>query len=124
MIAPIIILTALASQSSAAIADTNGAGGLLSESTEKRVSVKLGNILTAAAAIGIIWIADIYEIIVYASKAFVAYYALQCLQATIMAARKRHVIDASIYSVGVIIAFIVLGLAIPAEAYRSPRPHQ
>ncbi len=116
IIAPMIILTALASQSSAAIADTNGAGGLLSEATGKRVSVKVGNILTAAAAIAIIWIADIYEIIVYASKAFVGYYALQCIQATVMAARKRHSIDASIYAVGVIIAFIVLILAVPASA--------
>lgn len=116
VMAPLIIITALASQSSAAIADLNGAGGLLSETAGKRVSVKLGNILTALAAIAVTWFADIYEIIVYASKAFVIYYALQCLQAANSARVNKRWIRCALYIGGLLVAVCVVLFAIPAEA--------
>jgi hypothetical protein len=84
-VAPLLILTALASQLSAAVADMNGAGGLLAGASAGRLPVRLGNLLTALVAIAITWTANIYEIITYASKMFVIYYALQALQATLAA---------------------------------------
>jgi hypothetical protein len=115
-LAPMLIIAALASQSSAAIADMNGAGGLLSESSGKRLSVNLGNLATALVAIAITWVADIYEIITYASKAFVAYYALQCLQAAVSAAHKRQFGSAALFGSGVAIAVAIVIFAIPAGA--------
>lgn len=115
-IAPIIILAALASQSSAAIADTNGAGGLLAEGSNKRISVRIGNIATAAAAIGITWAANIYEIIVYASKAFVLYYAIQCLQATAAAVRARKWGHAALFGAALVLAAGIVIFAAPADA--------
>lgn len=116
LVAPLIILTALASQLSAAVADMNGAGGLLSESTGRRLSVKIGNLVTAAAAIGLIWISDIYEIITLASKMFVAFYALQSLQAAWSAWRVGKKAKAGLYACGVLIALAVIIFAIPAAA--------
>lgn len=116
LVTPMLLAAALASQSSAAIADMNGAGGLLSEITGKRVSVNLGNLATAGAAIAITWSADIFEIITYASKAFVAYYGLQALLAGWIALRRRDYGLATLYSLGVALAVVVIIFAIPAEA--------
>ncbi|WP_374570527.1 hypothetical protein [Phenylobacterium sp.] len=115
-VGPLIILTALASQLSAAVADMNGAGGLLAEASGRRLKVRLGNLITAVAAIGVTWSGDIYEIITYASKAFVAYYALQCLQATVSAVKLRRPWTAGLSAFGLVLAVIVIVFAVPAEA--------
>jgi len=84
-VAPALIIAALASQLSAAVADLNGSGGLLIESLGKWLSLKWGYAVTIIVALVITWTANIYEIISYASRAFVAYYALQSLQALMTA---------------------------------------
>lgn len=89
-LAPVIIVAALASQFSAGVADTSGAGGLASETARKRISPRVGYALTAGAAILITWSTDIYGIIVWASKAFVAYYGLQSAIAFALALRGEH----------------------------------
>lgn len=115
LVMPVIVIMALASQLSASVADTSGAGGLISESTGKRMSANLGHLITALAAIAITWLADIYQIITYASQAFVAYYALQSLQATLSAWRLGFKWRAAIYAVGIVIALVVVVFAIPAK---------
>jgi len=117
-LAPLVITTALASQLSAAIADMNGAGGLIRSASSNRITVKWGYTATAGVAIFITFTANIFEIIVYASKAFVAYYALQSLTAAALSfygGRRDHG-RALAYMGGVIIAILVLWLGIPAEA--------
>jgi len=113
-VAPLIICVALASQLSAAIADMNGAGGLLSESTQKRLRVNAGNLVTALMAIAITWAADIFEIITYASKAFVIYYALQSSQAAIAAWGRGRYGLAALFGAGVLFAVAVVVFAVPA----------
>jgi len=115
LVMPAIVLMALASQLSAAVADTSGAGGLISEATKRKVSVNIGHLVTALAAIAITWVADIYQIITYASQAFVTYYALQSLQATMSAWRLGRRWRAAVYAVGIVIALLVVVFAIPAE---------
>ena len=68
-------------------------------------------------AILITFTANIFEIIVYASKAFVAYYLLQSLTAAILSVKHGHrdYGRTAAYTVGVIIAIFVLWLGIPAE---------
>ncbi|MDI1252682.1 hypothetical protein [Thermomonas sp.] len=115
LVMPVIVIMALASQLSAAVADTSGAGGLIAESTSKRMPVNIGHLVTALAAIAITWLADIYQIITYASQAFVAYYALQSLQAMLSAWKLGRKWRAAIYAVGIVIALVVVVFAVPAE---------
>jgi hypothetical protein len=115
-VAPMIVVAALASQLSAACADMNGAGGLLEESSGRRVSVKAGNLTTAVVALAITWSANIYQIIAYASQAFVAYYALQSLQAAHSAWRMRRPGRVALFVGATLLALIVVVFAIPAQA--------
>ncbi|WHH50826.1 hypothetical protein QFA96_24650 [Pseudomonas sp. Ap32] len=115
-VAPLLIAAALASQSSAAIADMNGASGLLAEATHSRISVNAGSLVTALVAIGITWGASIYEIITYASKAFVAYYALQSLQAIMSSLRRSQFANAAMFAVGLLIAVCVMLLGKPVAS--------
>ena len=118
LVAPLIIVTALASQLSAAVADMNGAGGLVAEIGKVRLPVKFGYAATAVAAIFITWVANIYEIITYASKAFVIYYGLQSLQAALSSARQKGAVRqlwAWFYGIGVVLALVIVIFAIPAE---------
>ena len=115
-VAPLLIVAALASQSSAAVADMNGAGGLLSETTKSRLSVNAGNLATALVAIGITWSANIYEIIAYASKAFLGYYALQSVQAVRSSIEHRQFGRALLFAVAVLLAIAAIVLGTPAAA--------
>jgi hypothetical protein len=114
--APMIIIAALASQSSAAVADMNGAGGLLSESLGNRVNVRLGNLITALVAIAITWSANIYEIITDATRAFVLYYVLQSVQATLAAHRRGQRGRMVVYLCGTVLAIVIVIFATPVQA--------
>lgn len=116
-VAPVIIITALASQLSAAVADMNGAGGLIRSASGDRLHVKWGYVGTATVAILITFTANILEIIVYASKAFVLYYGLQSATAALLAVQhgNRDYGRSAAYAAGVGIAVLVLWLGIPAE---------
>lgn len=117
LVMPLIIVTALASQLSAAVADTSGAGGLLAETSKQRISPKIGYGIAAVAAIYMTWSADIFEIITYASKAFVLYYGLQSLQAAIWQADEPQgalMLKRGLYGAGVVLAVVVLLFAVPA----------
>ena len=114
-LAPMIIIAALASQLSAAVADLNGAGGLIAESSKKRVPVRFGNLIAAGAAIAITWTANIYEIIAYASQAFVIFYALPSLQAKLSATRRGNYGAAAFFGVLVLFGLVILIFARPAS---------
>jgi hypothetical protein len=118
VVAPLIIFAALASQLSAAVADMNGAGGLLSAATIGRVPVRGGYVATAAVALAITWLADIYEIIVYASKAFVLYYGLQSGLAAFIAFRPGadfNFLRGLLFVFGTVLSVLVLLFGIPAD---------
>lgn len=118
-VAPMLILAALASQLSAAVADINGSSGLLAENLRQWVSVRLGYVVTVVAALGLTWTANIYEIISYASRAFVAYYALQSLLALISTWRKgkhRPTAPLAVFALAFGLALFILVFAAPASA--------
>ena len=77
ILGPLLIIAALSSQFSAAIADTEGSGGLFEELTDGRFSAKGGYLLLALIGVALTWAADIFEIVSYASRAFALYYGLQ-----------------------------------------------
>ncbi|MWD27908.1 hypothetical protein E0K89_010525 [Aquicoccus sp. SCR17] len=83
IVAPILpillIFAAISAQFSAAVADTGGSGGLLAELTRRRLSPRGGYLLLTVVGLVLTWVASVFEIISYASRAFAAYYALQSL---------------------------------------------
>jgi hypothetical protein len=118
IVTPLIILAALASQFSAAIADMNGAGGLLSAASGHKISMRTGYLITAAVALGVTWSASIFEIIVYASKAFVFYYGLQSVLAATACwqSQEPHRIGKTIlYIAAIMLSLAVLIFGISAE---------
>jgi hypothetical protein len=80
-----LIAAALAAQFSAAVADTIGCGGMTEDVTRKRIRETWSYVGVAGLGIAITWIADVFQIIALASRAFALYYALQCAVATLFA---------------------------------------
>ena len=114
-----LIVAAIMSQFSAAVADTVGAGCLASESSREKLSTNKGYLVVSILAIILVWTADLLEIITFASRAFAIYYLLQCVVALIASRhhykrRACHLYQARFGTVAAILAFIVI-FAIPAE---------
>lgn len=115
----LLILAALMSQLSAGIADTVGAGGLVVEETENRVSERLAYPVLIAFSIALIWLFDIFEVIAIASRTFAFYYMMQAVIAIIvtrklLTGRKRTQQTVWFSLLAVILALIVV-FALPAE---------
>jgi hypothetical protein len=114
-----LIVAAIMSQFSAAVADTVGAGCLASESSSRRISTNYGYLIVSIFAIILIWTADLLEIITFASRAFALYYLLQCVIALIVSChlsehKGYRLCRAHFATVATILALIVV-FAIPAE---------
>jgi hypothetical protein len=76
-----LVVTAVLSQMSAATADTVAADGNLRQRVGGRMRHPLPFLVTGAAATLLVWLVPTFAIIAIASRAFAAYYALQCLVA-------------------------------------------
>jgi hypothetical protein len=117
-----LIIAAIMSQFSAAVADTVGAGCLASESSRGKLSTNKGYLLVSGLAIVLVWTADLLEIISFASRAFALYYLLQCVVAIMASyhhnANKAYLLHCArcthIATVASILTFIVI-FAIPAK---------
>ena len=114
-----LIVAAIMSQFSAAVADTVGAGCLASESSSRRISTNYGYLIVSLFAILLVWTADLLGIIAFASRAFALYYLLQCVVALIAGhhyyERKAYCLHCTHFAtVATILAFIVV-FAIPAK---------
>jgi hypothetical protein len=114
-----LIVAAIMSQFSAAVADTVGAGCLASESSNGKLSANKGYLVVSILAIILIWTADLLEIISFASRAFAVYYLLQCVVAIMAShhhyrdkAYRLYILRFTILAS--ILAFIVI-FAIPAK---------
>ncbi|MCJ9430507.1 hypothetical protein [Kordiimonas marina] len=112
---PLLSLAALASQFSAAVADTGGGGGLMSELSGGSLKANWGYTLLCACALFITWQADIYEIIAYASRAFAAYYMLQAGLATMLTWRAGERTRAGFHAAACLLGAAILLFGLPAE---------
>lgn len=120
LVAPVLpvllVVAALAAQFSAAVADTGGCGGLTEEVTHGKVKAGTAFLIIASVGIALTWVADIYSIIAYASRAFAAYYALQCSVACVFAVRHDgNRLRASWYAVLGTLAVGIVVFGSPAE---------
>jgi hypothetical protein len=104
----LLVAAALAAQFSAAVADTGGSGGLISELSRNRIAPRRAYGVTVGVGLAITWSADVFEIIAYASRAFAAYYAVQSALAA-WRTRGSAPTRAALYA-----ALALLGLAIAA----------
>jgi len=114
-----LIVAAIMSQFSAAVADTVGAGCMASESSSGKLSTNYGYLVVSLFAIILIWTADLLEIISFASRAFALYYLLQCVIALIVSChlcehKGYRLCRAHFATVATILAFVVV-FAIPAK---------
>lgn len=77
-----LVFGALSAQSSAAVADTAGAGGLFAELSNDYIKPSHAYALVGGIGIALTWTQDIFVIIAYASRAFAIYYTAQAALAT------------------------------------------
>ncbi|MFC4669282.1 hypothetical protein ACFO5X_12015 [Seohaeicola nanhaiensis] len=107
VVAPILplllVAAALSAQFSAAVADTGGAGGLVSELTGGRLTPRQAYVVLVTLGLLLTWTSNIFEIISYASRGFALYYALQSAIACVASSGARR---------GAFAALTVLGVAI------------
>ncbi|WP_025322604.1 hypothetical protein [Deferrisoma camini] len=116
---PILLsVAAIGSQFSAAVADTEGAGGLIEDITHRRVPVRYAYLLILLVTVALAWSTDVNGIIAYASRAFALFYTLQCIVAVIVAweARDlpRHRLRAAGFAGLAVACFAVFTLGLPA----------
>ena len=111
LVAPLVIAAVL-SQFSAAVADTLAATGNMEEVTHEHLKSKWGTILVGGGAIALSWSASTHEIIAIASRAFAFYYMLQCLVAiTVSKSVGQRV---GMVAIAIVLAFITI-FAVPAS---------
>lgn len=121
ILGPLLIIAALSSQFSAAIADTEGSGGLVEELTHGKMSAKGGYLVLVSVGLVLTWAADVFLIISYASRAFALYYGMQAglafARARAMGARdgKPQVLKMAGFASLALIGFACALLAEPFE---------
>lgn len=86
----LLAIAAIGSQFSAAVADTEGAGGLIEDITHGKAPIRYAYLLILLVTVLLTWSTNVNEIIAYASRAFALYYTLQCVVAWIVAHRERN----------------------------------
>ncbi|MDR6513284.1 hypothetical protein J2792_004177 [Novosphingobium capsulatum] len=112
-----VLIGAVASQLSAAVADSIGSGGLINEVSRRKISVPLAFLLAGALAIVIVWLTDPFEVVALSSRAFALFYALQCALALIVSVRNGVGTAAQRIGFGAIglVCLVAAAVGAPAE---------
>jgi len=117
---PVLLsIAAIGSQFSAAVADTEGCGGLVGDITHDKLPVKYSYLLILLVTVFITWETNVNQIIAYASRAFALYYMLQCVVAGIVAWQSkdlpRRTVRMASFAFLAIICLLVFTLGLPSE---------
>lgn len=114
----ILVVSAVASQFSASVADSVGGAGLIQDLTRGRLTPHLTYPVIAAVAIGITWGTDVFRLVTLASQAFALFYFVQCAVAltltwrmTGLRARRPRI---ALFLVAGLISICVTVLGIPS----------
>jgi len=99
-----VLVAAIASQLSAAVADSIGSGGLMSELSRRKLNAPIAFSVAGALAVGVVWLTDPLQVVALSSRAFALFYACQCLLAHFVCARTGA--GSGLQRVG----FVVIGL--------------
>ncbi|MGA9659043.1 MAG: hypothetical protein WBQ60_08095 [Asticcacaulis sp.] len=90
ILAIFVLVGAVSSQLSAAIADSIGSGGLLMEVSRGRLGVRSAFMVASALSIAVVWLTDPFQVIALSSRAFAIFYALQALLAVWVSVRAER----------------------------------
>ncbi len=112
-------VAAIGSQFSAAVADNEGAGGLVGEITHHRLPMRYAYLLILLVTLAITWETDVNGIIAWASRAFALFYMLQCCVAFLVAWQlhelpRRHR-KLTLFAGLAVICLLVFALGLPSE---------
>ena len=110
----VVIGGAIASQFSASVADSIGASGLISDTSQQRVTSRHAYLLIGAVAVVVIWETNVLSIISLASRAFALFYALQSIVALLIARQRKAHGTVIWFSILAAIGFAVTLFGIPA----------
>ncbi|MFA5899855.1 MAG: hypothetical protein WC829_12180 [Hyphomicrobium sp.] len=110
-----VTIGALASQSSAAIADTLGASGLVHSNFSRYIAPRDTYPILAGIATVVTWETNVFGLVAFASRCFALYYALQCAQAASSAMSRGQRLRAVGFAGIMLIAVAVLIFGAPAE---------
>lgn len=115
----LLVIGAVMSQFSAAVADTIGTGGLIEEVSHDRISRHHVYAAAMGLALALLWSSHILTIIAYASRAFALYYGIQCAMAALHAFHCRP--EHSLWKAGYFLLLSILMLltaifALPVES--------
>ena len=121
LVAPVmgvfVLVGAVFSQLSAAIADSIGSGGLIIEVSRRKFGVRTAFLVANALAIAVVWLTDPFEVIALSSRAFALFYAVQAILAVWVTRRAKvasPLIQAGLVAVGCICAVAAI-VGAPAE---------
>ena len=117
---PILLsIAAMGSQFSAAVADNEGAGGLIQDITHKKVSTRSTYMLILIVTIVLTWETNVNEIIAYASRAFALFYMMQCMVALVIAWQSKELphrrIQILLFALLALICLAGFSLGLPSE---------
>ncbi|GAB4119473.1 MAG: hypothetical protein Kow00104_01930 [Rhodothalassiaceae bacterium] len=118
----LLVLGAVMSQFSAAIADLVGSGGTLGEAIRRPLPNPVRYPAVAGLAILLLWSVDIYAIIAWASRAFAVYYMLQAVMAALHAAHqaargeRRATGQCAFFALLSLVMLAIALFALPADA--------
>ena len=105
-----VLVGALASQLSGAVADSIGSAGLLNKVSRRRLSIPAAFAVASALAVAVVWLTDPFEVVAVASRCFALFYALQCVIALMVAWRMGNA------SMPHRVCFVLIGLVCIAAA--------
>jgi len=117
----LLLVAATASQLSAALADTIGGGGLLKELVKLRLSTNVYYMLIIVLALILVWVANVFEIINFASKGFALYYLIQVLIALILMIRQPQ--HSAWKGFMLLVGGVMAGLLVFVIGWSIPAPH-
>lgn len=115
----LLSIAAIGSQFSAAVADAEGAGGLLEDLTEHKVPMRYAYLLLLLVTVTLTWQTNVNGIIAYASRAFALYYALQSLVAFVVAWQAKsssgRTFRLFLFAFLSVLCLLVFSMGLPAE---------
>jgi hypothetical protein len=115
----LLILGAVMAQFSAAVADALSCGGLVEAATYGRVNHRHVYAGVMLLALALLWSSHIFSVIAYASRAFAAYYAIQCALAGIHSwlsgSGRRSRFRAAWFSLLSLVMLVTAFMGIPAD---------
>lgn len=117
---PLVLgIAAIGSQFSAAVADNSGAGGLIENLSQGRLSARYSYLLVLIITVALTWGSNVNQIIAYASRAFALFYSLQGVVAFMVAGKQTDLAQRNLRMVQFLfvslVCLLVFALGLPSE---------